>query len=93
MALANQGAHATAVLDDCIEAAERSNVVVRAPFEVEDIQIDRSSLQPPWSLAVNAADRLRHRLSVPSGPLRNTRLSEIVGHQCRSSENPATDEL
>ena len=78
-ALAHQGAHATAVLEDCIEAAERSNVVVRAPFEVEDIQIDRSPPQPPWSLAVNTADRLRHRLGVPSGPLRNTRLSEIVG--------------
>ena len=78
-ALAHQGVHATAVLDDCIEAAERSNVIVRAPFEVEDIQIDRSSLQPPWALAVNTADRLRHRLGVPPGPLRNTRLSEIVG--------------
>ena len=78
-ALAHQGAHATAVLDDCIGAAECSNVVVQAPFAVEEFQIDRSSLQPPWALAVDAANLLRQRLGVPPGPLRNTRLSEIVG--------------
>ena len=78
-ALAHQGADATAVLDDCIEAAECSKVVVQAPFAVEDFPVDRSSLQPPWLLAVNTADRLRRSLGVPPGPLRNTRLSEIVG--------------
>lgn len=78
-ALAHQGLHATAVLDHCIEAAQCSNVVIQAPFAIEGFQIDRSTLQPPWLLAVNAADRLRHWLGVPPGPLRNTRLSEIVG--------------
>ena len=78
-ALAHQGEHATVVLDGCIEAAESSNVLVQAPFAADKFQIDRSSLQPPWLLAVNAADRVRHWLGVPAGPLRNTRLSEIVG--------------
>ena len=78
-ALAHQGENATVVLDDCIEAAACSNVVVQAPFAIEEFQIDRSSLEPPWLLAVNTADRLRHCLGVPPGPLRNTRLSEIVG--------------
>ena len=78
-ALAHQGPHANAVLDKCLEAAECSNVVVQTPFAVNEFQIDRSSLQPPWLLAANAADRLRDWLGVPPGPLRNTRLSEIVG--------------
>ena len=78
-ALAHQGVHAAAVLDDCIEAAECSNVVVQTPFAVGDFRVDRSSQQPPWLLAVNTAARLRRWLGVPPGPLRNTRLGEIVG--------------
>jgi len=78
-ALAHQGTHATAVLEQCIEAAERSNVIVQTPFEAGDFQIDRSSMQPPWLLAVNTADRVRRWLGVPPGPLRNPRLSEIAG--------------
>lgn len=78
-ALAHQGVHANAALDKCLEAAGCSNVVVRTPFAVNEFQIDRPSLRPPWLLAANAADRLRDWLGVPSGPLRNTRLSEIVG--------------
>ncbi len=78
-ALAHQGEKATEVLETCIEAAESSNVLVRAPFSLDTIEIDRSSLQPPWLLAVGAANQLRHWLGVPPGPIRNTRLSEIVG--------------
>ena len=78
-ALAHQGEEATSTLKNCIEAAESSNVLVRAPFAFETLEVDRSSLQPPWRLAVAAANQLRHWLSVPPGPIRNTRLSEIVG--------------
>ena len=78
-ALAHQGEEATEVLETCIEAAESSNVLVRAPFSFDTLEINRSSPQPPWLLAVGAANQLRHRLGVPPGPIRNTRLSEIVG--------------
>ena len=78
-ALAHQGEEATEVLETCIEAAECSNVLVRAPFPFDTIETNRSSLQPPWRLAVGAANQLRHWLGVPPGPIRNTRLSEIVG--------------
>ncbi len=81
-ALAHQGEEATEVLETCIEAAESSNVVVRAPLAfdtLDNVEIDRSSLQPPWRLAVRAANQLRYWLNVPPGPIRNTRLSEIVG--------------
>ena len=78
-ALAHQGEEATSTLKNCIEAAESSNVLVRAPFAFDTIKVDRASLQPPWLLAVDAANQLRHWLSVPPGPIRNTRLSKIVG--------------
>ena len=78
-ALAHQGEKATEVLQTCIEAAESSNVLVRAPFSFDTLEIDRSSPQPPWLLAVGAANQLRHWLGVPPGPIRNPRLSEIVG--------------
>ena len=78
-ALAHQGEEATEVLETCIEAAESSNVLVRAPFSFDTLEINRSSRQPPWQLAVGAANQLRHWLGVPPGPIRNTRLSEIVG--------------
>ncbi len=78
-ALAHQGEEATKVLEICIEAAESSNVLVRAPFSFDTLEINRASLQPPWQLAVGAANQLRHWLGVPPGPICNTRLSEIVG--------------
>ena len=81
-ALAHQGERATEALNNCIEAAESSNVLIRAPFAfdtLDPLEVDRSSPQPPWLLAVGAANQLRHWLNVPPGPIRNTRLSEIVG--------------
>ena len=81
-ALAHQGEEATEVLETCIEAAESSNVVIGAPLAFdtsEKVEVDRSSLQPPWRLAAKAANQLRYWLNVPPGPIRNTRLSEIVG--------------
>ena len=81
-ALAHQGERATEAINNCIEAAESSNVLISAPFAfdtLDPIKVGRSSLQPPWRLAVRAANQLHHWLNVPPGPIRNTRLSEIVG--------------
>ena len=81
-ALAHQGERATEAINNCIKAAESSNVLISAPFAfdtLDPIKVGRSSLQPPWRLAVRAANQLRHWLNVPPGPIRNTRLSEIVG--------------
>ena len=81
-ALAHQGERATEALNNCIEAAESSNVLVRTPiaFDTSDPrEVGRSSLEPPRRLAVSAAKQLRFWLNVPPGPIRNTRLSEIVG--------------
>ena len=81
-ALAHQGERATEAINNCIEAAESSKVLISAPFAfdtLDPIKVGRSSLQPPWRLAVRAANQLRHWLNVPPGPIRNTRLSEIVG--------------
>ena len=80
-ALAHQGERASEALEHCIEAAESSNVLIRAPFSIDTdmIGVARTSPQPPWLLAVDAAAQLRDRLGVPPGPIRNTRLSEIVG--------------
>ena len=82
-ALAHQGKRAAEVLDNCIRAAESSNVLVRSPFPAGTIAdptyIDRDSFQPPCLLGVDAANQMRDRLGVPPGPIRNPRLSEIVG--------------
>ncbi len=81
-ALAHQGERATEALNNCIEAAESSNLLIRTPiaFDTPDPrEVGRSSLEPPWRLAVRAANQMRCRLNVPPGPIRNTRLSEIVG--------------
>ena len=82
-ALAHQGKRAAEVLDNCIHAAESSNVLVGSPFSAETIgdpiYIDRDSFRPPCLLGVDAANKMRDWLGVPPGPLRNPRLSEIVG--------------
>ena len=81
-ALAHQGKLAAEVLENCIQAAESSNVLVRSPFPAGTIAdptyIDRDSFQPPCLLGVDAANQMRDRLGVPPGPIRNPRLSEIV---------------
>ena len=82
-ALAHPGKRAAEVLDNCIQAAESSNVLIRSPFPAETIAdpiyIDRDSFQPPCLLGVDAANQMRDRLGVPPGPISNPRLSEIVG--------------
>ena len=83
------------MLETCIEAAESSNVLVRAPFSFDTLEINGSSPQPPWLLALGAANQLRHRLGVPSGPIRNTRLSEIVGTnvECLKTKRRSTFDI
>lgn len=81
-ALAHQGERATEALNDCIEAAKSSNVLIRSPIDFDTkgrIDVGRSSLEPPWRFAVRVANQLRHWLVVPPGPVRNKRLSEIIG--------------
>ena len=82
-ALAHQGERAAEVLDNCIQAAKSSNVLIRSPYPGETIanpiHIDRESIQSPCVLGVDAANQVRDWLGVPPGPIPNTRLSEIVG--------------
>ena len=77
-ALAQQGVHSTDALQDTLRAAESSRVLIRTPRTIADIGLDRSALDPPWKLAVGAARKLRQRLRIPPGPIRNPRLSEIL---------------
>ena len=77
-AVAHQGPGCATALQRSIAAAETSNVVMRAPRAVHEIRIDRTTLAPPWQLAVDAARDSRRQLQVPPGPIRNTRLSELL---------------
>ena len=97
-ALAHQGERATETLNDCIEAAKSSNVLLRTPidFDTRDrIEVGRSSLEPPWRFAVRVANQLRHWLVVPPGPIRNKRLSEIIGTNvdCLSTKRRSTFDI
>ena len=97
-ALAHQGERATEALNDCIEAAKSSNVLIRTPIDFDTkgrIDVGRSSLEPPWRFAVRVADQLRHWLVVPPGPIRNKRLSEIIGTNvdCLSTKRRSTFDI
>ena len=83
-ALAHQGkrgSRSAGQLHPCGQVFQRAGS--RSPLPAETIAdpayIDRSSFQPPCLLGVDAANQMRDRLGVPPGPLRNPRLSEIVG--------------
>ena len=97
-ALAHQGERATEALTDCIEAAKSSNVLIRTPidFDTKDrMEVGRSSLEPPRRFAVRAANQLRHWFNVPPGPIRNKRLSEIIGTNvdCLSTKRRSTFDI
>ena len=77
-ALAQPGENSTEALKRSIEAAKTSKLTLRPPAAVSAIEVDRTTLAPPWQLAVAAARDLRERLGVPRGPLRNPRLSEVL---------------
>ena len=78
-ALAQQRGHPVNALHDALRAAQNSRVLLRTPSIIRPIELDRHPLRPPWKLAMGAARQLRQRLRVPSGPIRNPRLSEVVG--------------
>lgn len=78
-ALAHQGGHSINALHDTLRAAEVSKVILRTPPTVGRIELKRDQLRPPWRLAVQAAGELRRRLRVPPGPIRNPRLSQVLG--------------
>ena len=78
-ALAQQGGHSVNAFHDTLRAAEMSKVILRTPPTVRRIELDHDRLRPPWRLAVQAASELRQRLRVPPGPIRNPRLSQVLG--------------
>ena len=79
VALAHQGATSATVLQEEIEAARTSEIRMEVPKAVKEVQIGphRASM-PPWQLAEEAAATLREQLSIPSGPIRNKSLSDIL---------------
>ena len=78
-ALAEQGGHSLNALQATLGAAEASKVILRTPSTIDHIELNHHQLHPPWRLAVAAATELRQRLRVPPGPIRNPRLSEVLG--------------
>ena len=78
-ALAQQGGQSVNVFQDTLRAAEASKVVLRTPATIARIDLDHHRHRPPWQLAVRAAGQLRQHLRVPPGPIRNPRLSEVLG--------------
>ena len=79
-AMAAPGTEAAEALRREIEAAEASrwtcdfSVAVGAAGALQHTPTD-----PPWKSAENAAQALRRALSISPGPLRNGRLSELLG--------------
>ena len=78
-ALAQQGGHSMDALQATLGAAEASRVILRTPSAIGHIELDHHQLRPPWRLAVGVASELRQGLRVPPGPIRNPRLSEVLG--------------
>lgn len=93
-AAASQGEGATELLKKEINVAEKSRVV----FEMNDaVQaaggIQQLSSKPIWEIAEDAATRVREGLCADAGPLRNARLSELLGtskNHFRSSDSKAS---
>ena len=77
-ALAQQGAQSINALRDALRAAQNSRVLLSTPSNIRPIELDQHPLRPPWKLAIGAARQLRQRWRIPSGPIRNPRLSEVL---------------
>ena len=93
-ALAHKGEGSAQALKDSIEAAETSKLVLHAPSETKGMSLDHSSMLRPWRLAVDSAQNLRRRLAMPPGPIRNRRLSEVLGirvERIARSRRPSAD--
>lgn len=87
--LSKQGNGVTRALEDGLWAVENSRTKVDLSEAVSaarlhpDEDLEDSPWLPagsaPWKLAEDAAGRLRENLGVPSGPVSNSRLGELLG--------------
>ena len=78
-ALATQGGDAATVLQREIEAARNSAIQMTSPLPAETLKVDAKSGHEPWQLAEDAARQLRDHIGIPTEPLRNRALSDVVG--------------
>lgn len=78
-ALATQRDDAAAVLQREIEVARNSTIRLESPVPEEAIRVDVASGHEPWRLAEDAARQLRDHIGLPTEPLRNRILSDVVG--------------
>ncbi|MGF1591762.1 MAG: hypothetical protein ACFCUW_00705 [Kiloniellaceae bacterium] len=78
--VAIQGYEAADTLKDEIAAAEQSRLTcdLRAAVKAAGT-VHRGPEVPPWTAAEKAAVQLRRELTTHAGPLRNTRLAELLG--------------
>ena len=77
-AVAGHG-EAASMLEHEIQAARHSAILLTSPVPTEAITVDTPSGHPPWQLAEHAAQQLRHYIGIPTEPLLNRALSDVVG--------------
>ena len=73
----------TVIMENCISAAKKSKVFITETAQLPHVTINEASPEPPWSMALKAAAEYRDHLYMPAGPIRNTRLGEVVGVDSR----------
>lgn len=83
-ALAGPRGDAASLLQQEIEAASNSAILLRSPVPIEAIDIEGPSRRPPWQLAEEAAGQLRRYIGMPTEPLLNRALSDVVGFDVAS---------
>ena len=92
--VARQGETAASSLETEITAAEKSRVVCEMRHAVHAAgPVRQFPGWPVWQCAEEAATNVRRGLGAEAGPLRNTRLSELLGisrHHFRSHASRAT---
>ena len=86
--MSQQGNDVTRALEEALWAVENSNTKIdlspaisAARFRADQGPDEPSprAWMPPWKLAEQAAERLRENLGVPSGPISNKRLGNLLG--------------
>ena len=92
--LASQGAMAADTLEEEIKVAKRSKVVCKLHDAVAAAgDIGWESNKPIWEIAEEAATAVRRGLGAQEGPLKNTRLAELLNtskDHFRARESEAT---
>ncbi len=78
-ALATQGGDAATVLQREIEVARNSAIQMTSPLPAEAMKVDAKSGREPWQLAEDAARQLRDLIGLPTEPLSNHAVSDVVG--------------